>query len=1008
MNNYISKTWLSLRSVAVALAVFLSLGVCDSLAAPVSPDEAMQDAQSALKRNTSWIRRAPAADASLTLAYTSVTPLGNAFYVFNSSDGGFAIISADDRLPAVLAVSKNGNFDYDRIPDTMKWWLGVYDSQIKKFLEEDPQIPASQTRAMRRAVALERQPVSPLVKTMWDQTEPFNNFCPRDPRTSKLSVTGCVATAMAQVMKYHEWPVHPKGATSDYTFDGTTLDWANMLDEYLPGKYTYAQADAVALLMRQCGAGVDMQYSSYMSGAYSYDVPEALIEYFDYNPSMQLLFREFYSQVQWNNIVYDEVAAGRPVYYSGQSPEGGHAFVCDGYLSNDLFHFNWGWGGYQDGYFRLNALNPSAGGTGSYNGGYNSSQSIITGVKKAAGEIQRQQLIVSTGEFVYDSAKKTFKVANGEGGYNLMYNPLGHEEEFNAGIKIIDAADPTNVKYVKSNLKTILQPLYGFQEMSFSMPSLSNGTYHIHPAMYNCYGEWSDILVPYGKQSYVTLTVAGSKQTFSNDGPDPSTFSEIIPSKLSSVSTVYEGDALAFQMTLTNVKPGDFYNYVGLGVYPQDPNSFSVGDVSATVTVPGLSSIVTEFSLPDGLDAGLYDVYLFDKSFTSYMTPTTLEVKKRDKAQPAVESELIVSSVAPNFIKSTDPCGVTLSVENVSSKELSSNFVVKLYSAENLKEVYSLTSNGSCAIEAGQRAVLNFEPRNLDLAPGNYYWRVQNGEGKLLSVLNPLVITGKPFTVGVLEYEVTNEIQKTVRVCGLKNEDVTSVIIPETVNGYKVTQIAPGLFAFAGKLKSITLPSGISYLPAALFYNALSLKYLTMNAQNPAGLGYKVFTEERIPEIVVSGPGSYTNLYALSEQWAPFAFSAWNMIFEDGIDPAGLLRDDAGNIYSPYYVPATSWLSFDIKTPEGKFVKATWEYGSEKGGSICDGFTSLPPLFGLQGTVTFSISDVSGVGSIDVEAVPVDVYTPQGVIVLRAAMPEDISRLPKGIYIAAGKKVFVR
>lgn len=993
------------------LSVALFTLAASTQAAPVSPDEARSEAASILGSRPSWLQKAPTAHFDLQLCYTSTSAQGNCFYVFNSSKGGFAIVSADDRLPALLAFSENGNFDINRIPENMKWWLEQYQGEISAFLMEDPQISEAQARLARRAVSGERNPVSPLLKTTWDQTQPYNNLCPLDTRTGQLSVTGCVATAMAQIMKYHEWPVHPTGSNAGVTFDGTTLEWGKMLDSYADGKYSSAEANAVATLMRQCGASVNMNYSSYASGAYSFDVPEALVKYFDYNPSMEMLMRDYYSQHQWNDIVYAELAAGRPVYYCGQSSEGGHAFVCDGYLSNDMFHFNWGWSGYQDGYFRLNALNPTSGGTGSYAGGYNSDQSIITGVKKAEGETRRQQAIIANGRFVYNSDKKVFTVTGAPSGQPpLMYNPLAYSVTFNAGLRVVDAANPENVRYIKSSSKTTLQSRYGFTEMSFSISGLANGTYHLHPAFFNCYDEWQDILIPYGVQSYVTLNVQNGKYTFSNEGPDPSTFSYLIPSEPDFVGPVYAGDALSFRVTFNNVLPGDFYSPVNMLLQPVDEYGDDVV-MGNHVSVAGNSSSQVMFESSVGLSEGEYMIWFSDNDNNLLLEePFTINVLKRatNLPAPADDAEFRVASVGPAFARTGEEMGVTVRVENESSSDKTTDFVIQLLKADGLKEEASVSSTNSFTFQPGTMTTLNFAPRDFGLKAGGYYWRVLDSKGNPLSNLHPLQIVGQPYDWGNLIYEVTDEDKALARLCGSTDPDIDYAQVAGNTGKYTVNAITADALAFAEKLEKVTLPPALTIVPTASFYNAKALKYFNMRAQTPPALGQKAFSEEHIPEIVVSGPDGYTNFYAASSVWAPFRFSAWNLDFAAGITPRDMLQDAQGNVFSPYYYQADQWMQIFVDVPAGKLVHTEWTIDGQTTSMNYDGYIALPPLYGKTGSARMTLIENSAVEGLESDGNPVDVYTVQGTLILRQALPEEIARLPKGIYIAAGRRIYVK
>ena len=287
-----------------------------------------------------------------------------AFYVFNTPNG-FVIVSADDCVTPILGYSNEGQFDIENIPIQLQDYLQGFVEQIQygieNHLEADEQT-ARQWELVRSTGRLtnnrSNRTVEPLLTTTWGQGYPYNMYVPSG------CPTGCVATAMAQIMKYWEWPVQGTGEHS-YQWNGQTLsanfgetiyDWDNMLDDYYDNPGTPEQEEAVATLMWHCGVSVNMDYTPYGSSAGL--KPSSLINYFSYSDEMSSESRDFFSDASWKARLKDCLSLGRPVYYRGvSSSDEGHAFVCDGYDSNELFHFNWGWGSIGDGYFAIGALN---------------------------------------------------------------------------------------------------------------------------------------------------------------------------------------------------------------------------------------------------------------------------------------------------------------------------------------------------------------------------------------------------------------------------------------------------------------------------------------------------------------------------------------------------------------------------------------------------------------------------------------------------------------------------
>ena len=336
----------------------------------VTPEEAIRKAQNFMRqRQTSGARQRKAQATSPRLTPTQQVC---GLYVFNVADeGGYVIVSNDDRTIPVLGYSDNGHLDPDDMPDNMKAWLEGYAREIE-CLDDISGIATMDVPAKVGNHATTT--LDPLVTTQWSQHAPYSDRCPRESSTNKRCVTGCVATAMAQVMNYHKWPESPTTEIPGYDWSEyidtqdplpvITFDWDNMKDTYT-GEEPIEDPTAIAVstLMRYCGQSVRMQYSPSGSGAYTMDVAPALETYFGYNESAQYLVRSYYSYANWTDLIYNELEQGRPVIYDALARDaGGHAFVCDGYMyegGEDLFHINWGWGGALDGYFVLSVLDAS-------------------------------------------------------------------------------------------------------------------------------------------------------------------------------------------------------------------------------------------------------------------------------------------------------------------------------------------------------------------------------------------------------------------------------------------------------------------------------------------------------------------------------------------------------------------------------------------------------------------------------------------------------------------------
>ena len=384
------------RKIVFLFLLFLPLAL---LAEPIDETEARQRAQAFLQERSATMsaspmkmvvkgRRGQSRRAASVPVEAKDTAAVCDYFVFNvGADKGFVIVSGDDAYPAILGYADEGSISLENMPDGLRFLLDSYAAEIKTC--EADNLPETNRAGMIRAF------ISPLVTTRWDQGSPYNKYCPTID--DKLTVTGCVATAMAQVMYYHKYPQGDCEAIPGYTTRtnkievkgllATTFDWNNMTATYASGA-TGAAANAVAKLMQYCGAALEMNYglsSTGGSSAYNASMADDLKTYFGYQSTY--VQRHHYSYQEWVNLIYGELADSRPVVLGGQSTGGGHSFVCDGYDTGDYFHINWGWGGSSDGYFRLSLLNPYEQGIGGSStlDGFGFAQDAVIGIKSNNG-----------------------------------------------------------------------------------------------------------------------------------------------------------------------------------------------------------------------------------------------------------------------------------------------------------------------------------------------------------------------------------------------------------------------------------------------------------------------------------------------------------------------------------------------------------------------------------------------------------------------------------------------
>lgn len=503
------------------LALFSFTGIW---AEEVTLEQALEQALTFLANQESTSggsHRAQGVTPQLTLA-AKVSGL----YVFNvENEGGFIVVSNEDRTIPVLGFSESGSFNPDNMPDNMRAWLQGYSDEIE-WLRQYGKTPTTTgpQKARRRVGTHSTAPVAPLVTSTWNQDAPYNNQCPTYNDGwygSGKCATGCVATAMAQVMYYHKWPqastkVIPGYTTYSYgmnlpSLPPTTFDWANMKDSY-SGSYTPVQATAVATLMKYCGYSVKMDYGP-SSGAYTEDVAIALREYFDYNPSTtRFVSRSSFTYANWTDLIYHEVSHNRPVCYGGMSDGGGHEFVCDGYkfeMGTDFFHINWGWGGMSDNYFVLSALDPDQQGIGgsSSTDGFHYGQDAVIGIQRSTESGSSANIPANVVDLTVNSVTLSRNKVEPYTMVNVTFNVTNNSTDPYDGDFWLVYREQEDDYYVE--VESVLLPAGATQDVAISYSPSETGTYTFLLGYVNANGEY---VIYEGKSA--TLTVS---QSLTND-----------------------------------------------------------------------------------------------------------------------------------------------------------------------------------------------------------------------------------------------------------------------------------------------------------------------------------------------------------------------------------------------------------------------------------------------------------------------------------------------------------
>ena len=413
-----------------------------------------------------------------------------AYYVFNAdrSQGGYVIVAGDDRAPAVLGYSDNGKFDINDVPEAMQELLDSYAEQIEA-LDQGEQVD----RLVSPGPA-----IAPLLTSTWSQKSPYNHLLPLV--NGSRAVVGCAATAMAQVMYYWKWPARPTTTIPAYTTESYSIympalppvdfNWEAMQDCYLTSDTLSEAGLAAATLSLYCAQALEMNFQDGTSGATTSRTPLWLSTYFGYKASAHSLWRFNYTTDEWAGLIYQELAANRPVIFSGSKKTGGHAFICDGFDGEGMFHINWGWNGQSNGFFLLNVLNPDLQGTGSASGvyGYIYNQAAIVGIEPGEGE---NEFALTSTNVVLNDVSTTRSGSN----YDFRINVSGYFRNLTSQILAVSygwgfyQGETLKSVLYKAN-GTSLKPgsYYNAKEKILSFGSdLTSGTYYIVPI----YSEYS-------------------------------------------------------------------------------------------------------------------------------------------------------------------------------------------------------------------------------------------------------------------------------------------------------------------------------------------------------------------------------------------------------------------------------------------------------------------------------------------------------------------------------------
>lgn len=502
--------------------------------------------------------------------------------VYGIKGKGVVFISKDDDIEPVLGISDE-DFDVNNMPCGMKWWLNTANKSLERMKAKGITYSANPMAASGRPTYF--------IKTYWNQDKPFNNLCPQI--NGSAAPTGCIATAMAQIMKYYQYPATSKGTgiysvttykdkndkegtTKWYKRElGHTYQWTAMQSSY--GILSDDENDAVATLMADAGAASQMNYQTNSSGTIEWYAAKGFAENFRYDSlAISCLQRDFYTDAEWMELVRKEMEAKQPVLYCGSDEiDGGHAFLLDGIQEDGKVHVNWGWGKSGDGWFDIDVLRPNI--TGFTGEGFNIGQSMVLGFKKqetpSADEENISQWVTDGYSFYISDNELHVKLTNA---YNYSHRVF----EGRIGIVLQGMSDNSSKLYTDPIFETDTETPYvgmlsGFNygdkdhpEVDYNLslePELKNisaGTYKLFLGSKSTKEKAYQCLRGVGGTIMYTLTVAADgTMTLSQDGT-------------SAISAVAVKHNISAPYTY-------IYNMQGQEVYKSKTQDFSLDDVPA-------------------------------------------------------------------------------------------------------------------------------------------------------------------------------------------------------------------------------------------------------------------------------------------------------------------------------------------------------------------------------------------------------------------------------------------
>lgn len=585
----------------------------------------------------------------------------NTVYIYRDAGGQTLFVAADDIVsePLLGYSYAEESASAGELNPAMRWWLDSYSRQISKAINSGYSITTSAT------VAADRKQINTMIGTRWGQSAPYSDYCP--VINGSHAPTGCVATVMSQVMNYHKWPQTGEGSSSYYLYTvGKTLS-ANYADstfhwdlmDYLritesSPKETIA---AVASLMSAAGISVEMTYEHNSSGAVYRKAGSSLINYFRYDHGMRYIHRAYFGIEDWTDLLYNELAAGRPVLYGGANEEVAHAFICDGYRTDGYFHFNWGWNGNSDGYFLITELNPQTQGVGGSSGGYNENQLMFIGIKPEGTTTEQY---VPTLEFMSDFEPLSDTISRASTP-NVEFRDsrgISNESLFTMemylGVRLTDSEG--NVSYISSATPKSFSEYSSV--ISYNIPQSEfpqSGTYTVEPVVRNSQSDqWYDNLVKIRNVRQQTLTCTPETLTF-----EPVDVATVVADSLKILSPLVNERDFALQARVRNLSDAEFYEPLYVTIEDNYQELAQGPEIQVNLLPDSTATFVWVGKFEKAIAAGTYKLFIIDASGKKISRGLTVTLVDNPSEEGTIDYEYYFGATRQQGPEESSPAEVS-------------------------------------------------------------------------------------------------------------------------------------------------------------------------------------------------------------------------------------------------------------------------------------------------------------------------------------------------------------